>query len=65
MVPICAELLAPCKLLELEIALVLFNLTKGVLPEPEVPAIVTLPTAALLLPEMMLVPAPVNSVAPV
>ena len=65
MVPICAELLDPCKLLELDMAFTLFNLTTGVLPEPEVPAIVTLPTAALLLPEMMLVPEPVNSVAPV
>ena len=65
MVPICAELLAPCKLLALEMAFTLSNLTTGVLPVPVPPATVTVPTAALLLPEMMLVPPPTNSVAPV
>ena len=50
---------APNRLLELEIALLLSNLTIVLLPE-----MLTLPTAALLLPDIILVPPP-NAVLPV
>ena len=55
-VPTTDELEEPLIPLAEEIAFTLFNLTTGVLELPEVPPIETLPTAALLLPDTILVP---------
>ena len=56
-VPTLLTLLEPKIVLELEMALTLFNLTKGLSSVPEAPAKTNPPVAPLLLPERIVVPA--------